>query len=142
MFKNYKKALIMSIVIIAVLLGVLVSYLLISREPNEGEIKAVSKAKAVMGYSNFPDKPDKVKGIINGGGPYPGIKIPGEFETKVKLKIDSTYQVTFTEYWNSKDFKYEGSKDGTQSHFIIFEVKGNNVKGIKDGGDFSPEQVK
>lgn len=145
MVKSYIKALIITIVIIAVLLGILISYLLINKAPTEVKIEVaseiVSKVKSAMGYSNYPDKPGRVKGIINGGGPPPGIKVPGEFEIKVTLKKNGVYQVTFIEYWNSKDFKFEGSKDGIQSHFIIFEVKGNNVKKTKDGGDFSPEQV-
>lgn len=142
MFKNNKNTLIISIVIIVIVLLVSISYLYINRASDEEKIEAISKVKSAMGYSNYPDKPDKVKGIIHGGGPSPGIQVSGEYETKVKLRFNGVYQVTFTEYWNSKDFKYAGSKDGIQNHFTTFEVKSNEVKLIKSGGDFSPEQVK
>ena len=144
MFKNHKNTLIISIVIIAMVLLVPVSYLFINRVPDGGKIEAISKVKSTItlfGYSGFPDKPGKIKAIIHGGGPSPGIQVPGELETKVNLEFNGTYHVTFLEYWNSKDFKYVGSKDGIQNYFTTFEVKGNEVKFIKSGGDFPPQQV-
>jgi hypothetical protein len=98
--------------------------------------------KAKEGYKNYPDKAEKVKGMLFMGGPWPGSQIPGVLETKVELMNNGTYQVTFIEYWSSKDFHYSGSKDGMQSTWIIFEVTGSEVKFIKKGGDFPPEQVK
>ncbi|MDF2675409.1 MAG: hypothetical protein K0R09_3681 [Clostridiales bacterium] len=139
MFRNYKKTLVILIAIIVVLTS---SYLLINRATDKRKIEAISRVRSAMGYSNYPDKPGKVKGTISGGGPVPGLIIPGELETKVKLKFDGAYQVTFIEYWNSKDFKYKSSKDGTKSHFTIFQVKGDNAKYIEEGGDFPPESVK
>lgn len=141
MFKNKKNILAISIVIIAIIL-LLSVYLSTNHASDKGKIEAISKVKSAMGYSTYPDKPGKIKGIIYGGGPSPGIQVPGELETEVGLRINGVYWVTFTEYWNSKDFKYAGSKDGIQSHFITFEVKGNEVKFIESGGDFPPEQVK
>lgn len=110
MFKN-KNFIIISLVIIAIVLFVSVSYLFTNRASDEGKIEAISKVKSTMGYSNYPDKPGKVKGIIYGGGPPPGIQVPGELETKVELRFNGVYLVTFTEYWDSKDFKYVGSKE-------------------------------
>lgn len=142
--RSYKITLVILIAIIVILTG---SYLFINRTSDKGEIKeksieAISKAMSTMGYNNYHNKPGKLKGMLSMGGKEPGRQIPGELETKVKLNADGTYIVTFIEYWNSKDFKYEGSKDGTQSHFTTFEVKGDNVKYIKNGGDFPPELVK
>lgn len=146
MNRNYKKTIIITIVLIAGL----VLYLFINsmsnkgfinRIANEGEIEAISKVKSVTGFKDYLDKPGKVKGMLGMGGKE-SRQISGELEAKVKSKSDGTYQVTLTEYWSSKDFRYEGSKEGIQSHFITYEVKGDEVKLIENGGDFPPEQVK
>lgn len=76
------------------------------------------------------------------GRPSHGRKIYGEYEVKITEENIGTYLVTFTEYWSSKDFSYAGAKEGIQSHYAIFEVKGNEVNFIRNGGDFPSEQVK
>jgi len=142
-YKNYKKVLLVSIVLISiVLIGVLTKVVSRSSTADESKIEAIAKVKAKQGYKNYPNKTERVKAMLVRGGPYPGRLIPGELETKVKSMKNGTYEVTFIEYWDSMDFHYSGSKDGTQSAFITFEVKGNEVKHIESGGNFPPEAVK
>lgn len=132
------------IIIASAIVIISASYLIINAISYKGKIESISKAKSsitILGYSAYPDNPGEVKAVIWEIGPL-GKKVPCELETKVRLKINGTYQVIFTEYWNSKDFKYAGSKDGTQSAYAIYEVSGNKVKFIKNGGDFPPEMVK
>jgi hypothetical protein len=92
--------------------------------------------------NEFPDKAGKVKGTIYGGGPAPGIKVPGEFESSVNKKGKNVYIVTLTEYWNAKDFHTNSnSNHEILSHFWKFEVSSTEVKFVADGGDFSPEFI-
>jgi len=106
------------------------------------ETVAISKAKEKLGISKFPDNSSKVDGVIEGGGPSPGIEFPGEFETKIEKNGDNSYIVTFTESWNAKEFHYSGQTGPMRSHFFKYEVTSNNVRSIGDGGDFPPQFVK
>jgi|GEM_PF-4411886 len=128
-------------IIILVALMIAVSYLFISITSNKGKIEAISKTKSAAGFNEYPSKPGKVNAMLGMGGPEPKL-IPGELETKVNFKSNGIYQVTFIEHWNSSDFKYQGSKEGIQSHFTTYEVKGDTVNYIKNGGDFPPYQAK
>ncbi|MHB1125731.1 MAG: TolB family protein [Bacillota bacterium] len=106
------------------------------------ENEALVKAKRNMGLDDFPDIIGKQRGAIHGGGPYPGIKIQGELETKVDDIGNSTYIVTFIESWNVKDFHYEGQNGPELSHFYKLRVTPDEVKLIEEGGDFPPQLVK
>jgi hypothetical protein len=92
--------------------------------------------------SFFPDKPGTTEGIIYGGGPAPGIEVPGEFETVVEKESEGIYIVTFTERWNSSDFHYEGEDASVLSHYFKFRVSENGVEDIEEGGSFPPQAVK
>lgn len=103
---------------------------------------AIMKAKEESDLSFFPDEIGKKEGVIYGGGPAPGIEVPGEFETSVEKETEDIYVVTFTERWNSEDFHYKGEDGPILSHFFKFRVNPDGVEGIGEGGDFPPQAVK
>jgi len=72
--------------------------------------------------SDFPLEASRVKGTIHGGGPVPGITIPGEFESSVTKKENDVYIVTLTEYWKAEDFRDSEHKKGTLSAYWKYEV--------------------
>lgn len=109
------------------------------------ENKAVASVmQEAVGIGNFPLKPGKVKGVIHGGGPAPGITVPGEFETQIASIGTGIYEVTLTEYWNSTDF-HGGNADPDKlmlSHFWKYKATPTQVTLIDNGGDFPPQLVK
>lgn len=75
-------------------------------------------AKVVHEKRNgFPLEASRVKGTIHGGGPFPGITIPGDFESSVTKKEKDVYIVTLTEYWKAEDFRDSAKKEGTLSAY-------------------------
>lgn len=103
---------------------------------------AIKKAKEELGIAEFPDQVGMVKGIIHGGGPAPGVEVPGSFETAVQKNDDGSYLVTFTESWNAKDFHYAGEEKGNLSHYFKYKVTSYGAEAIESGGDFPPQAVK
>ncbi|WP_438349229.1 hypothetical protein ACP8HI_00595 [Paenibacillus sp. FA6] len=90
----------------------------------------------------FPTKRDKVKGIIQGGGPAPGLRIPGEFESAAMREDEDTFIVILTEYWSSDIFRNENSPaHATLTHYWKYKVTDGKVEILEDDGDFSPEFV-
>lgn len=89
----------------------------------------------------YPLEASKVKGTIHGGGPAPGITIPGEFESAVSKKEKNVYIVTLTEYWKAVDFRDSAEKKGTLSAFWKYEVTPNEIIFLEQGGDTSPELI-
>lgn len=105
-------------------------------------INAISEVKSTIRYyRDYPNKPGKIKVMIATGGNLFTNQIPGELETKVKLKSANTYEVTFIEYWNSIDCRYKDSQKGMLSSFEIYKVKGDKIKFIKQGGWRPPETI-
>jgi PBP1b-binding outer membrane lipoprotein LpoB len=89
----------------------------------------------------FPLEASRVKGTIHGGGPAPGITIPGEFESSATKKEKDVFIVTLTEYWKAGDFRDSAEKEGTLSAFWKYEVTPNEITFLEQGGDTSPELI-
>jgi hypothetical protein len=110
---------------------------LFKKEPYFDESMAIEKVSEW--HPGYPKTPGKVSGIIHGGGPAPGITIPGEFETKVEKKSKNTYIVTLTHYWKCADFYVRSHCDkSTLSYFVSYEVTPDHLKPYQSGGDSSP----
>lgn len=109
---------------------------------NAQELEAIKKAKEELGIFDFPDQVGKVEGSIHGGGPAPGIEVPGSFETAVQKNDDGSYIVTFTESWQAKDFHYAGEDKENLSHYFKYKVTAYGAEAIESGGDFPPQAVK
>jgi hypothetical protein len=79
---------------------------------NDAIAKVITSDRSVRFSSDvsFPAEAKRVKGIIHGGGPAPGITIPGEFESSAKRVSVDTFIVTLTEYWKAKDFRDSAEK--------------------------------
>lgn len=115
-----------------------------NREFNE--VEAI--AKVIQGreeFSHFPKEPGKVEGVIQGGGPSPGIKVPGVFETKIEQnEKKGSFIVIFIQHWKYEDFHYEGEgkKGDILNHYWKFRVTETKVAFIESRGNFPPQLVK
>jgi hypothetical protein len=61
----------------------------------------------------FSEQPGQTICVIQGGGPYPGIRVPGTCQTSV-ARNGSLFLVTLTEYWDASD--------------VVREVLGNSSR--------------
>jgi hypothetical protein len=74
-----------------------------------------SSAGKALGLNLFPKKAGTAKCAIRGGGPPPGISVPGVCTTSVLVREDEAI-VQFKESWNARRF-YAGSiRHGRLSH--------------------------
>lgn len=104
--------------------------------------EAIAKVILDTDRVEYPTKAGKVMGTINGGGPAPGLRIPGEFSSAVTREDKDSFIVILTEYWNSEDFRDENSPEqGTLSHYWKYRVSTTEAELLEDGGDLSPEFV-
>jgi hypothetical protein len=116
-----------------------------STEPNPAN--AIQKVLAASGFSassqTFPDEPGESACTIQGGGPYPGIRVPGSCQTSVFWN-GSVFFVTLTEYWDASAF-HGGDTDpyqGQLSHSWRYTVDGaGKVTLLADSGNFPPQEV-
>ncbi|WP_212948445.1 hypothetical protein [Paenibacillus cookii] len=91
---------------------------------------------------HFPETEGKIEGIIHGGGPDPGMRVPGTFASAAKKRSGAVYVVMLTETWNAKDFRPEGAPaEGNLSYSWEYEVSPAGVKLVSEGGDFPPDHV-
>ena len=116
-----------------------------SAEPNPGA--AIRAALVASGFADssqtFPDQPGQIACTIHGGGPYPGIHLPGTCETSAVWN-GSLFVVTLTEVWDATAF-HDGDFDpgtGQLSHSWQYKVDGSgNVTSVGDWGNFPPQEV-
>ena len=104
-----------------------------------------SSAGKSLGLSSFPGEAGAVKCTIRGGGPAPGITVPGVCTTSVLVRGDEA-TVQFKESWNARHF-YAGSvRDGRLSHTweitVSKQAPGDHVVGTRDFGDPPPQLVR
>lgn len=109
-----------------------------------GAIRAVLASSGFAGTSKtFPDQPGQMACIIQGGGPFPGIRVAGTCQTSVARK-GSLVLVTLTESWDARAF-HGGDVDpsyGQLSHSWRYKVDGaGNVTFVASSGNFPPQQV-
>jgi hypothetical protein len=116
-----------------------------SAEPNPGAaIRAVLVASGFADSSQaFPQKPGQMPCIIQGGGPYPGIRVPGTCQTSVAW-YRSEFLVTLTEHWDASAF-HGGDVDpshGQLSYTWRYKVDGaSKVTFVATSGNFPPSEV-
>jgi hypothetical protein len=91
----------------------------------------------------FPEQPGQIVCVIQGGGPYPGIRVPGTCKTSV-AQSGGVFLVTLTEYWDASVF-HGGDVDpsiGPLSHAWRYNVDGaGNVTFVDSSGNFPPQEV-
>ena len=92
----------------------------------------------------FPEQPGRRACVIQGGGPYPGIRVPGTCQTSVAWN-GSLFLVTLREYWDASAF-HGGDTDpsnGQLSYSWRYKVNGTgNVTFVDSSGNFPPGEVK
>jgi hypothetical protein len=81
---------------------------------------------------------------IRGGGPYPGIRVPGTCQTSAAWNGRS-FVVTLTEYWDASVF-HGGDIDpshGQLSYSWRYKVdSAGHVTLLESSGNFSPQEVR
>ena len=114
-------------------------------EPNtDAAIRAVLVASGFADSSQtFPEKPGQMPCIIGGGGPAPGIRVPGTCQTSVAW-YRSEFLVTLTEHWDASAF-HGGDVDpshGQLSYSWRYKVDGaSKVTFVGTSGNFPPSAV-
>lgn len=104
-------------------------------------IQLALKDALFFGPEDFPPKPGRQDCTINGGGPYPGMRIPGSCETSAVVDGAGGWLVTFTEYWDASRFS-GGPKTGTLSYRVTYDVDANGkVTQRSQGGDYPPQDA-
>ena len=80
---------------------------------------------------------------IRGGGPPPGILVPGTCRTETETR-GSGYSVKFTELWDARTFHYADEPgSGELHHSWSFLVSATGVVVIEaSSGHFPPQRVK
>jgi hypothetical protein len=105
-----------------------------------------SPAGKALGLSLFPKEAGTTNCTIRGGGPPPGILVPGVCATRVLVRGNEA-TVQFKESWNARRF-YAGSfRHGRLSHTWEITVSkqaapGDHVIGVREYGDFPPQLVR
>jgi hypothetical protein len=101
-----------------------------------------------LGLSLFPKKPKTTVCVIPGGGPPPGIRVPGTCSTTVRLGRNDEATVRFVEHWDARRFHGPGTGGRRRlSHTWELTVSphapaGARVVATRDYGDFPPRLVK
>jgi hypothetical protein len=102
-------------------------------------IQLALKETLFFGPEDFPQKPGRQDCTINGGGPYPGLRIPGSCQTSAVVDGAGGWLVTFTQYWDASRFS-SGPKTGTLSYRLTYDVDANGkVTQRYQGGDYPPQ---
>jgi hypothetical protein len=114
-------------------------------EPNtEAAIRAVLVASGFAdSVQTFPEQPGLMLCTIGGGGPYPGIRVPGTCQTSV-FWYHSELFVTLTEYWDANAFQ-GGESDPTNgqlSYSWRYTVdSAGHVTLVDSWGNFPPQEM-
>lgn len=101
-----------------------------------------------LGLSLFPGKPETTACVIPGGGPPPGIRVPGTCSTTVRTGRNDEATVRFVERWEAR--RFHGPGTGSRRHLShTWELSvskhasaGASVVATRDYGDFPPQLVK
>jgi len=116
--------------------------------PSRAELAAVravmaSRQAASIAWQ-FSRTPGAAPCVIQGGGPPPGVRVPGRCETAVRIGGDRVALVRLVETWDGRDFRGPGSTRRPRlAHTWEFTVTpGGRVYGPLTYGDFPPQLVK
>ena len=111
----------------------------------EDAVHAVMASSAVEGSTIFTIFPTTVVSRtcqIKGGGPPPGILVPGSCRTEVEAS-GPNYVVRFTETWDASRFHHQSDpSSGDLQHTWAFVVSGTGeVVAQPQTGHFPPQDV-
>ena len=107
--------------------------------PETQAIQLALKQLVFFDPAVFPQGPGRQDCTIKGGGPYPGLRIPGSCQTGAVVDGAGGWLVTFTQYWDASRFS-SGPKTGTLSYRVTYDVDANGkVTQHYQGGDFPPQ---
>ncbi len=93
---------------------------------------------------SWPYKPGRMPCVLYGGGPYPGLKVPGICATAASSdSADGGWTVTFTESWDARQFHGGGDPGtGQLSHSWTYAVgSAGQVSLTSQSGNFPPQEV-
>jgi hypothetical protein len=112
----------------------------------EDAIQLVLKTSAANGsalFALFPRSVGSQGCQIRGGGPPPGISVPGTCRTEVEASA-SNYVVRFVEIWDASRFHYATEPgSGELQHTWAFAVSLSGLVVVQaDSGNFPPQWVK
>jgi hypothetical protein len=116
-----------------------------SKSPVSGSddaIRTVQESPAGSMFASFPKTVASEACDIHGGGPYPGIVVPGTCRTEAETS-GSSYIVRFIETWDARLFHYSGEPgSGQLQHTWSFMVDSSGaVVPDPDSGNFPPQYV-
>jgi hypothetical protein len=129
---------------------VLASVTLTACTTNPAEPNTAAAIRAVLvasGFADsvqtFPEHPGQMLCTIGGGGPAPGIRVPGTCQTSLFWNR-RVFLVTLTESWDASAF-HGGDIDpshGQLSYSWLYEVDGvGNVTFLDSFGNFPPQEM-
>lgn len=106
-------------------------------------IRAVLASSAVGSSTIFPVAAGSQTCQIKGGGPAPGIVVPGTCRTEVEAS-GPNYVVRFVEAWDASRFHYAGEpSSGELQHTWSFAVSATGVVVAQSStGNFPPQEMK
>ncbi|HEY8786047.1 MAG TPA: hypothetical protein VIN63_06180 [Candidatus Limnocylindria bacterium] len=121
--------------------------------PSDTKTRSLTDAAAIrlaldsqFGFADlFAESSARVDCVIKGGGPPPGISVPGSCATSVvRDGSTATVVVTFTEYWDGRSFHYAGEPGiGELFHTWTLTVDPTGRVTVEsDRGNFPPQQVR
>jgi hypothetical protein len=118
---------------------------LASKSPLSGSddaIRTVQASPAGSMFASFPKTVASEACDIHGGGPYPGLVVPGTCRTEAE-RSGSSYIVRFIETWDARLFHYSGEPgSGQLQHEWSFMVDSSGaVVPDRDSGNFPPQYV-
>jgi hypothetical protein len=109
----------------------------------DGAIRAVQQSPVASMFASFPTTAGSKACDIRGGGPAPGMLVPGTCRTDVQAS-GSGYVVTFTIVWDASQFHLESDPGfGPLQHSWPFAIDATGaVAPGSDSGNFPPQYVR
>jgi hypothetical protein len=110
--------------------------------PDDAVRIALASSSVIADPAIFPRSVGSQPCQIRGGGPYPGIVVPGTCRTEVESS-GSSYVVRFVETWDASRFHFAGEpSSGELQHAWSFVVVGAGVVVAQpESGNFPPQYV-
>jgi hypothetical protein len=98
------------------------------------------------GLSLFPKDAQTVKCVIRGGGPAPGVRVPGTCRTSVHVRRTDEATVRFTETWNIRHYPKIArccpSPQHTWELTVSPDAPGDHVVDSRSYGDPPPQLIR
>jgi hypothetical protein len=113
------------------------NYIAMAKQSSQGES---------WGLGVFAKGVGTAKCVIRGGGPPPGILVPGTCTTSVRLHGSDEATVRFVERWNARDFFADSPRRRNLSHTweitVSRQAAGDHVVGSRHYGDPPPQLIR